>query len=37
MTSLLWFNPNTSEILVPKVSMLGGFLDMFVQKLAFNF
>ena len=34
MVSLL---QNTSEILVPMVSLLGGFLNMFVQTLAYDF
>ena len=37
MASLLWLTPNTSGILVPMVSLPGGFLDIFVQKLAYDF
>ena len=37
MASLLWLNQNTSEILVPMASLPGGFLDIFVQTLAYDF
>ena len=37
MASLLRLNPNTSGILVLMVSLPGSFLDMFEQKLAYDF